>query len=312
MFIHKYIILGLKSKRDILYKKINMNQNKLDIVNIKKHVLDITRQIKSSNNNLVSSSGYKKLIKGIVGHPKTSATLTHFKSKNIVYSFIKTNNLYPIFSGAAIEYLLTSFFLSMYSLISKPVYLIKQDKIIIQLFIFLSPKADKFLDSNTFFKEGKLRTASKTIFSSRITHYLKFKSFRPKTLEILNNQIANTQHGNTREYTSFLSNFNSKLEKLSLIFSKILNKKVEFHLVKAQLPYQDSKIISQILGYNADKYNFRKMLKMIIPRAVIKNPSKEIIPPTSYPMLALFNLSSPLQGIKRKGETDLTILQKEA
>ena len=83
---------------------------------------------------------YKNIIRGIVGHPYNSGTLNHYTSKEIVYSFNKANNLYPLITK--IEKLLKSLFLSMYSLISRPVYLIKHDKVIIRLFVFLSPKAE--------------------------------------------------------------------------------------------------------------------------------------------------------------------------
>lgn len=73
-----------------------------------------------------------------------------------------------------------------------------------------------------------------------------------------------------------MSNFKNNLERLSVIFGKIFNKKVEFEIIKAQLPFQDSNILAQILGYNANKYKFRRMLKILLPRAVIKNPSKEL------------------------------------
>ena len=77
-------------------------------------------------------------------------------------------------------------------------------------------------------------------------------------------------------YTSLVSNFKNTLEKLSIIFSNIFNKKVEFEIIKAQFPFQDSNILAQILGYNANKYKFRRMLKILIPRAVIKNPSRDL------------------------------------
>lgn len=316
---------------------------------------------------------YKKIIKGLVGHPFSSATLIHYSSKEIVYSFNKANNLYPLITK--IEKLLKSLFLSMYSLISRPVYLIKHDKVIIRLFVFLSPKAEKFLDTTSYVKDDKLRGPSSTIFSTErspirdaedlktvgsypsgtngrkkktipgeIKKYLKYKSYRPKIVEILNSQInivalrwlrkpnllasqldlatqpfpgsritehalplrethsffahhATEVNGVTYEnvpYTSLLSNFRKTLEKLSGIFSKIFKKKIEFEIIKAQIPYQDPNLIAQILGYNANEYNFRRMLKIIIPRAVIKNPSKEIVPPSTqpYPMLASLNLLS--------------------
>jgi hypothetical protein len=236
----------------------------------------------------------------------------------------------------------------MYSLISKPVYLIKHDKIIIRLFVFISPKIEKYLDTSNIVKGSKLKGASFTIFSQKgkggvyrrkfaavsIKNFLKFKSLRPKLVEILKSQIQfspafsltlnsfekmlNTklslpsprkaigmdlkrekkeaakagstvyaELGNSgasfpeRErkvypYTSFVNNFKNNLDILSVIFSKIFKKKVEFEIIKAQLPFQDSHILAQILGYNANNYKFRGMLKILIPRAVIKNPSKEL------------------------------------
>lgn len=356
---------------------------------------------------------FKNSIKGIVGHPLNSATLLHYSSKEIVYSFNKSNNLYPIITKT--EYLLKSLFLSMYSLISRPVYLIKHDKIIIRLFVFLSPKADKYLDSSTIVKGDKLRGASASIFIAkrirgqsvsapltkgslnplsssnlapsspscplgvkaasvflggkdasdplyrglaakaedglrlfptgkeggagevekrvgwnngrdginRIRQFLKIKSIRPNTVEILNTQMklkvnslssmpsfvnmtsskadlpllsassaryAEGADDAKQAYTSLVSNFKNQLEKVSVIFSKIFKKKVEFEIIKAQLPFQDSNILAQVLGYNANNYKFRRMLKILIPRAVIKNPSKELTSPSPYPMLAALNL----------------------
>jgi len=267
---------------------------------------------------------FKNVIKGIVGHPLNSATLNHYTSKEIVYSFNKVNNLNPLLTSGALENLLKSFFLSMYSLISKPIYLIRHDKVIIRLFVFLSPKAEKYLDTSTIVKENKLHGQSLALFAphkgkggrsflggalslaqggkrkslaQRLRRFLKFKSLRPKTVEILNTQIKlGPTPGNslfnlpslalatphalslsldsrslmpmakdrggvegkackasvrcvkqekvggevspfplafgpkggeqvTYPYTSLMSNFKNSLEKLSVIFSKILKKK---------------------------------------------------------------------------------------
>jgi hypothetical protein len=282
---------------------------------------------------------YRKTIKGFIGHPLNADTLLHYNSKSIIYSFNKINNVYPLLSKT--ESLLKSIFLSMYSLISRPVYLVKHDKIIIRLFVFLSPKVEKFLDSSLIGQGEKLQGHSPSVFKiirgsisthqarkialMRLNEFFKFKKLRPKTVEILKTQInlnPNLARGertiNTFEnivnriistkdkannsnlsvqflnrceaegvqkgkekikikfYTSFVSNFKNNLEKLSILFSKIFKKKIEFEIIKAQLPFQDSHFLSQILGYNANKYNFRKMLKVLVPRAVIKNPSKEL------------------------------------
>jgi hypothetical protein len=284
---------------------------------------------------------YKIAAKGLIGHPLNSETLIQYNNKTIVYSFNKKNNLYPLISKT--EYLLKSLFLSMCSLISKPVYLLKHDKIIIRLFVFISPRMEKYLDTSIVGQKGILQGASPSIFTikgrntgnlrkiaiKRLKSFLKFKSFRPKTIEILKSQIEwssnfihifkqlvsnirNARINNSEKklfinnfskvalgtlkhpdfelgeptlyknsskmypYISLVSNFKNRLENLSIIFSKIFKKRVEFEIIKAQLPFQDSNILAQILGYNANNYNFRRMIKILTPRAVIKNPSRFI------------------------------------
>src|ERR1700742_1861253 len=95
-----------------------------------------------------------KTINGFLGIEQNSAlnsnALLHHNSKSVVYSFKKVNNLSPLLTKT--EYLLKSTFRSMFSLISRPIYLIKHDKIIIQLFVYLSPKLDKYLDTSTIGK----------------------------------------------------------------------------------------------------------------------------------------------------------------
>jgi hypothetical protein len=302
-------------------------------------------------------NSYKQTIKGLVGHPVNAETLLHYNSKSIVYSYKKTNNIHPLLTKT--EYLLKSFFLSMYSLISRPVYLIQHDKVIIRLFVFLAPKADKKLDTSTIVKGGKIVGASPSIFvdpgqignsvKQKINRILKIKKVRPQIIEILKTQIRpklfltlnnlelivdkimgysinkdapgkckatvpsevkhdinvslngapdscnalkketeNLSASGTEQdnypYNSFSSVFQLNLERLSEIFKKIFKKEVEFEIIKAQLPFQDSNILAQILGYNANNYKFRRMLKILIPRAVIKNPSKELsYVPTSRP-----------------------------
>jgi hypothetical protein len=400
MLQQSYIILDkYKSKRDIHinkmknYKIKDYNSKVSSVVNFGSGV-NITQLTQSvPKQALLNNINYKKTIKGFIGHPVNSDTLLHYSSKSIIYSFKKNNNINLLLTRT--EYLLKSFFLSMYSLISKPVYLITHDKVIIRLFVFLSPKVDRYLDTSPIVKEGKLLGVSPTVFSTKkskgmlskqINQILKFKQVRPKITEILKTQLLsyntsissstslsanstcfaetlekiirkiighyslekgkkesyaslslpitlglkyakvgcavasakqkrrlhktepntplpsglnkNKTDTTTREvnslqcetqqkvdvisnnnyypYLSFSSTFKFKLEKLSETFRKIFKKEVEFEIIKAQLPFQDSNILAQILGYNANNYKFIKMLKILIPRAVIKNPSKDL------------------------------------
>ena len=156
--------------------------------------------------------GKSKNIRGFLGPGNNpilnSNTLLQFKTKSIVYSFKKVHNLYPLLTKT--EYLLKSLFLSMSTLISKPIYLLNHDKIIIRLFVFLSPKLDKYLDTTTRsfrdissivsliashveFRASKGLT--KTSISKRkatkilIKKLKKIKSIRPKIKDILKLQI---------------------------------------------------------------------------------------------------------------------------
>jgi len=77
----------------------------------------------------------------------------------------------------------------MFSLISRPIYLIKHDKIVIRLFVYLSPKIDKYLDTSTIGKYGQIAGFSAPKSALKIGKFLKFKSLRPNTIDILNSQI---------------------------------------------------------------------------------------------------------------------------
>jgi hypothetical protein len=304
----------------------------------------------STSLNTVLKLHKNKIIKGFLGQgykpaPNTNALML-YNTKSVVYSFRKVNNIYPLLTKT--EYLLNSVFRSMFSLISKPIYLIRHDKIIIRLFVYFSPKIDKYLDTSTtginYYTSTKHNveannSRAKTVKTStnlapqagflanvsgfKLRHFFKFKSLRPNAIEILKSQIkiksnssisrlnpllylsapslfltasnkgeaalpkvkpcegkrgiSESNYINKYPYSSIVSNFKNNLEKLSFIFSKLFNKKVEFEIIKAQLPFQDSNVLSQILGYNANKYKFRQMLKILIPRAVIKNPSKNLL-----------------------------------
>ena len=162
----------------------------------------------------LATSPYKEAIKSLVGHPLNSDTLLHYNTKSVVYSFNKVNNLYPLLTAQATEYLLKSLFRSMFSLISRPVYLIKHDKIIIRLFVFLSPKIDKYLDTSTIvqlaepanlqsansrrlFRSGKGGASLLYLKKIALGKFLKFKSLRPKAVEILKSQARSEKLGSS-------------------------------------------------------------------------------------------------------------------
>lgn len=90
----------------------------------------------------------------------------------------------------------------------------------------------------------------------------------------LNNKNINKNITDNKR--SLMSYYSNSLEKFAFIFGKIFNKKVEFEIIRLQFPFHDSNILAQILGYNANKYKFNRMIKLLLPKAVIKNPSREL------------------------------------
>lgn len=112
------------------------------------------------------------------------------------------------------------------------------------------------------------------------------------------------------KFDSFFEMFSKNLEDICILLSRLLNKKVEIEIIKLQSPFHDSNILSQILGYNANRYNFKRLIRKVLPKAGIKNPSqdifyannkaeeisesktaKDLYQPSSY-LPALFSLSS--------------------
>jgi hypothetical protein len=214
-----------------------------------------------------------------------------YQSKAIVYSFDNKNNLTPLLSK--IEYLLKMFFLSICCLISRPVYLIKHDKVIIRLFVFLSPKVNSFIISTVRIGGGSqaLPVVNKALMAevlklknklhrNKIVH-IKMKQYLENLINGGNNLAVfstippsdKTRTNNQDSRKSFLELFKHDLKKISLILGKIINKKVELEIIKIHYPFHDSNLLAQILGINASKYNFKRLLKKLIPRAAVKNPS---------------------------------------
>jgi hypothetical protein len=112
-------------------------------------------------------------------------------------------------------------------------------------------------------------------------YYSKEKEEAFSSPMIKNNQESSLSRltltkGSVFSYESYFTLFKPYLENFSLILSSILNKKVELEIVKLQFPFHDSHILAQILGLNANKYNFTRMVNRVLQLSHLKNPSKNI------------------------------------
>jgi len=203
-----------------------------------------------------------KLMKAFVGKPLKSQAQNYYHSKAITYSFIQKNNNYPLLSSTKrIENLLIEFFLSISSLIGRPVFINFQNKLVIRLFLFTA-----------LMRRGSLlnrQSENNKIIVNNNSQKSRNKAIgrRPGSLRDKNRISLWLNNSN------YLNLF---IEKISWILSQYLNKKVEFEIIRLEYPFHDSKILSQVLGFNANKYNFRRMWIKLLPLAVIKNPSEDI------------------------------------
>ena len=103
--------MGFKSKRDIylfIMKTFYNLQPSVKPSLIANQKSNLNQQLVNEEATGLLNKPFKKTIKGLVGHPLSSATLMHYSSKEIVYSFNKANNIYPLLTKT--EYLLNLYF----------------------------------------------------------------------------------------------------------------------------------------------------------------------------------------------------------
>nr|YP_009504974.1 ribosomal protein S3 [Lyophyllum decastes]AWW14093.1 ribosomal protein S3 [Lyophyllum decastes] len=181
---------------------------------------------------------------------------------NIIgYNFNK-NNLYK-----NIYNLLAASFKSMYCLISKPVFIITPDKVIIQLFYYL------FIPNILKLKKFYKYNTNKKMFKGRdwFNRKKKLKKQYSKFRKIKLNVRIKLRNLSNITLTKIFSN---KFRNLSLILNKFFKKPVEFDLIRLHYPYNDSNILVNLLGIMINKIKLRIIIRRLFEKAVIKNLNK--------------------------------------
>lgn len=198
--------------------------------------------------NLVNTPRINKYLKSIsLLNSQTKGQVTTY-SENISYNFKAGNNKLIKNIYTLLEY---SFF-SMSSLISKPVFDITPEKVVVHLYFFVFNKA-------TVTSESKLSRGSNRNNRNLITPNLRSEGFEGET-----QQDSNT----------FLRKNNSKLNKICEILSGYFKKPVELELVRLYYPYFNSNILVNLLGLIINKIKVRFIMKKLFKKAIIKNPTK--------------------------------------
>ena len=189
---------------------------------------------------------------------------------NSIGYFFKNNNLKKFKN---IYKFLFYFFKTMYCLISKPVFVFKTDKIIIQLFYFvITPNffKDKILRKNFHYNKLMNKFKQKKIkrkpFKYWINNRIRKRIFKFNKLK-LKIRIALKKASNI----SLIKLYPNKFNILCNVLSKAFNKNIELNLVRLHYPYKNSNIFANLLALLINKIKFRRITRKLFKFAVIKN-----------------------------------------
>ena len=286
--------ISLKRKKIRLLKYINLaselsrsNSNNQNSQNISLSYLNNKNNLSnySNKNNFIIPIQNKnipvvynnKLIP-IINQYIKSMTIFNMKNKGSIFSyssiigfnFLSKNNK---LIKNVYKFLSTSFY-SMYCLISKPVFVITPDKIIIQLFYYLFiPNLFKYKIRNRkkFFNrllKSKRAKSNRNFFNNqnkfRFSNKFKYKKIKKAQRKIFR-KLSNI---------SLINLYPNKFKKICLILSRFFKKPVELDLIRLHYPYNDSNILVNLLGIMINKIKIRIIIRKLFRKAIIKNPNK--------------------------------------
>jgi Mitochondrial ribosomal protein (VAR1) len=194
---------------------------------------------------LKSMSNYNRSIKGIVlNNPKINVYNFDLKKNNLL------KNMYEVLAYS---------FKAMYCLISKPVFFITSDKLIIQLFYFL------FIPNILKFKLD--RKIHKRFFKKTY----RFRKLYKRWLELEPKKQINFYN---LSYFNIKDIYPKRFDLLCNMLSNLFNKSIELSLIRLHYPYNDSNILASLLGAMIKKIKFRIMVKRLFRKAVIRYVKK--------------------------------------
>jgi Mitochondrial ribosomal protein (VAR1) len=231
---------------EILYSNDNNNNNNNYTIpyNLQKKPI-INQYLKSISNYNIIKKGILISYSNIIG----------FNFNTQRNKIIK--NIYKLLVGS---------FKSMYCLISKPVFVMTPDKIIIQLFYFLF--IPNILKSKKMFKYGYRNKLSKQIWFKRKKRIK--KQYRNLRKIKFNVRIKLRKLSNV----VIIKIFKDKFKKLCDILSHLFKKPVQLDLIRLHYPYNDSNILVNLLGIMINKIKLRIIFRKLFEKAVIKNLNK--------------------------------------
>ena len=232
------LILGIKKSTFTgldLPNPSGLNNSKIEnnnLINLDQSSV-VPSQSLNSNLNSLRINKYLKAINLL--NSNTKSKIANY-SDNISYNFNNTNNKIIKNIYTLLEYS----FISMSSLISKPVFEITPEKVVIHLYFFVFNKK-----SANSIKNNRLLGANSNV-------------------KLVENNDSN----------SFLIKNSNKLNKICSILSLYFKKPVELELVRLHYPYFNNNILVNLLGIIINRIKVRFIMKKLFKKAIIKNPTK--------------------------------------
>lgn len=275
----------LKNKKDISLNKTNeikieqtinsILKNKsfdsnIDTISPNSNPVAIVYSNNNNNNNLTMSVNIQK--KPIINQYLKSLSKYNLINKGIFISYsniisfnfnTETNKLIK-----NIYKLLAASFKSMYCLISKPVFVITPDKIIIQLFYFLFiPNILKYKKLHEYGNISNRKLNKNKWFKRKLRirkQYRKFKKIKVN-IRIKLRKLSNVV---------LTKVFTNKFKILCDLLSNLFKKPVHLDLIRLHYPYNDSNILVNLLGIMINKIKLRIIFRKLFEKAVIKKFNK--------------------------------------
>ena len=233
---------------------ISMNSNLVPVVYNNQSVLE--------GNNLSKSPIINEYLKAISKFNIMNKGIFINYSNIIGFNFNSENN--KLFKD--IYNLLVYSFKSMFCLISKPIFIMTPNKIIIQLFYYLF--IPNILKSKKIYKFGDKRRNNLRIYLTWKKRRNKIKKLYRKFRKInINNRIKLRK--------LYLYNitqiFPNKFKNLCEILSNLFKKPVELDLIRLHYPYNDSNILANFLAIMINRIKLRIIIKKLFGNAILKN-----------------------------------------
>jgi hypothetical protein len=254
----EHTINSIINNKEFDYKTdtISINSNPIPVLYTNNTALLV------EGNNISKIPNINKYLQGMSKYNMINKGISIDYSNFIGFNFNRENNKFI----PNIYNLLANSFKSMYSLISKPVLIFNNNKIIIQLFYYLF--IPNILKSKKIYKFGNKRRKNLRI-------YLTWKKRRNRIKKLYRN--FRKININTRIKLRKLSIYNitqifpNKFKFLCEILSNLFKKNVELELIRLHYPYNDSNILANLLAIMINKIKLRIIVKRIFGKAVLKN-----------------------------------------